>query len=169
MPMSEEPHRRRRITLLDGMILFAALAVWFGMLVLSFLVLGVGYRPTPQGWPWKEFLVPFNSISLVVLLTPVFLLMRLRRPRPRLVELAWQPGMMACTLAVVLVPLSLLGWVAGLDWYRWLLPAAILGGWAAAAATGRLRPEPSWIDRFGRVLGVGWCLVPLAATALERF
>ena len=35
------------------------------------------------------------------------------------------------------------------------VPAA----WAALAWTGRWQPEPGWIDRFGRTLGVWWYLL----------
>ena len=31
--------------------------------------------------------------------------------------------------------------------------------WTALAWTGRWQPEPGWIDRFGRALGVRWCLL----------
>jgi hypothetical protein len=36
------------------------------------------------------------------------------------------------------------------------VPVAILGAWSALAICGRWSPEPSWIDRLGRILGVFW-------------
>ena len=40
--------------------------------------------------------------------------------------------------------------------------AAILACWATMALAGRWRPEPTWIDRLGRLLGVAWlALAPL--------
>jgi hypothetical protein len=45
--------------------------------------------------------------------------------------------------------------------------AAVLLVWLVTWASGRCRPEPSWVDRFGRVLGALWvCMSLLAATGL---
>jgi hypothetical protein len=40
------------------------------------------------------------------------------------------------------------------------VPAAytVAAGWLTLALLGRWRPEKSWIDRLGRVLGVGWII-----------
>jgi hypothetical protein len=38
----------------------------------------------------------------------------------------------------------------------------IIGEWIAMGVGGRWRPEPTWIDRFGRFLGVSWIVAGLA-------
>ncbi len=40
---------------------------------------------------------------------------------------------------------------------------AILGGWLLIALIGRWRPEPSWIDRAGRLAAATWLII----TAIE--
>lgn len=45
--------------------------------------------------------------------------------------------------------------------------AAVLLLWLVTWASGRCRPEPSWVDRSGRVLGALWvCTALLAASAM---
>lgn len=39
---------------------------------------------------------------------------------------------------------------------------AVVGAWLALAGAGALRPEPSAIDRAGRLVGLGWIFLPLA-------
>jgi hypothetical protein len=115
----------------------------------------------PFGWAW--------SVAI--------LLLRLRRPRPRRRRLACQPGAIACySAAITLVPAitrvvgvalmsgmssgfrEMLDWVVG-TWFVFV-PAlagfAVIGSWATLLLGRRWRPEPSWIDRAGRVLGVYW-------------
>ena len=155
--MDETP-KPRRFTILDCMILIAALGVWFFMLRHWGALMGPIIRAGGPGvWRTYAFLVIVGTLALIWVLTPAFLFMRLRRPRPHLRELIWQPGTMACTVAAVLfVPVSLV------TAWNWLFPlvfaGAILSCWVLAAVTDRLRPEASWLDRLGRVLGIGWCL-----------
>jgi hypothetical protein len=42
-------------------------------------------------------------------------------------------------------------------------PAAygVAGAWLALALAGWWRPEPSWVDRLGRALGLGWLFANL--------
>jgi hypothetical protein len=101
---------------------------------------------------------------------------RLLRPRPSLRRVFWQPGTIACTVflfwyavywAILVVTkwrLLKLGPQTTLNFtpfdIRLTLSMSLLGGfllatsWATLAVSGRWRPEPSWIDRSGRVLGV---------------
>ena len=37
-----------------------------------------------------------------------------------------------------------------------MVPSAIGGAWLALALGGRWNPEPTWVDRMGRGLGVFW-------------
>jgi hypothetical protein len=100
------------------------------------------------------------SVLLILIVTPVFLLMRVRRPRPPLRALLRQPG----TLAALAVTFGLI-WVTG--WLHLLffgrindgtVTAIAVGGTVALAwtclALGRWwQAEPSWVDRMGRLLG----------------
>lgn len=93
-------------------------------------------------------------------LTPAFLVLRLRRPRPPLRALLRQPGTVAG-----------LAMVFGLFWGTGCLirlfpdgvdsmtaaPAAVGGavaaGWGVLALSRRWEPERGWVDRVGRILG----------------
>jgi hypothetical protein len=46
---------------------------------------------------------------------------------------------------------------------------AVLGGWAVLVLSGRWRPEPSWIDRAGRIIGATWIGAVVLARFLFRF
>jgi hypothetical protein len=120
-------------------------------------------------WPALPFLVSLSA-GLVIL--------RLLPPRPDRERRSCLPGHVACVLAVTIGGLSYLTLLAAMtirsgwgvlgpeDFARlniFLLPIALQhGGWGATAGwllliTGsRWRPEPSWIDRAGRVLGLVW-------------
>ena len=156
----------RRFTILDGMILVAASAVW-----------SLGSRPTLrsflEGWRklrrqglsldslsdlWQSWVVVYVSVvGGVGILTVAFLFIRLHRPRPALRRLIWQPGMMACTIIVAFIPMLFLVNHRVATPVLWLaMSAGVATAWLAAWSCGRLRPEPGWIDRLGRVLGACW-------------
>jgi hypothetical protein len=114
------------------------------------------------------------------------LALRLRRPRPGRRRLFASPGVAACFFAVLLVAFRTAesAWTSSLtyDVYGadlvWSslqtpnLPHALQDGstsatvgfgvaalWIWMAVSGRWRPEPHWIDRMGRILGVTWLVV----------
>jgi hypothetical protein len=155
------------------MILIAAGAVGLAMTrpALLFMVQDLSRVKVPalDSWQgWKGFLFGKNQLALnftrfsnilllnfLVWFLLAFLAIRLRRPRPTLGELAYQPGFAACASAVLAFALSLA-----------LLPlplppavgqVVIIAGaptaWLALLVTRRGRPEPGWIDRLGRVVG----------------
>jgi hypothetical protein len=116
-----------------------------------------------------------------------FLAIRLRGPRPPRPRLTTQPGLVACaavTLVLALGEFEYLVWVKlggidnpfreGFNYESFLVLTDGVGyafqrnGYAVAAAWltlmigRRWRPEPSWVDRSGRVIGVFWLLmIPL--------
>jgi len=121
--------------------------------------------------------------------TLAYLFLRLRRPRPTVRLLTRQPGMVACSTAAIILSLRLVNlaiifivyvvWVRAepaLGWLSWwfqdagelpLIPSemgcGVAAAWIIQAVGGRWRPEPSWIDRMGRVLGMFWIgMVPFA-------
>jgi Kef-type K+ transport system membrane component KefB len=109
----------------------------------------------------------FASLGLIVLClvaSLAFVLMRLRKPRPSLGQVLLQPGMVAVegVLAGLLVCVGLAVLNAAAVFGMLAISSAVPVAWAALALTGRWRPEPGWIDRFGRLLGVCWCvLIPV--------
>ena len=175
-----KPVSRRRFTIADAMILIATSAVgWFG--VQSTLGGTFGPRRIFAAWrartPGPDTLVVVGLAIVVPFLattTAAILIMRLRRPRPTSRRLFRQPGTVAC-VAALLAMLIEAGWVASLLAMKsWLMGPdlvfvlhvpqvgfAVVGGWLSLAMAGRWRPEPGWIDRAGRVVGVCWIVATL--------
>ncbi|HEV3163064.1 MAG TPA: hypothetical protein VGZ22_03405, partial [Isosphaeraceae bacterium] len=136
-------------------------------------------RPTPgMRAAFKVQFVLSVALPFLAAWTPALLLLRLRKPRPRLGRIARQPGAVACavaTTAMTIVALWILAlWAAGVSGrvlhasvlfvnYSQLVGFAVVGGWASLALGGRWRQEPSWIDRAGKLAGAAW----IVATALD--
>jgi hypothetical protein len=172
------------------MIFVAATAMALGLMLIPFdqntLLKFLHYcfeRPT-EGWEGRGVIhriahftlwaiVPF----LVTWTVAVPAALRLRRPRPSRRCLGRQPGVLAALLGTVAVVFATAlgvvmaftfdpnlerGFIRTVDLGSILTAAMILGGWIAMAVGGRWRPEPTWIDRFGRFLGVSWLVAGLA-------
>lgn len=130
------------------------------------------------------------SLSLAVLA------LRLRRPRSRWRRMIRQPGLIACLAALGGLAVGLVytafnvlenarmitrppgevpyasdptNWILTFDWSG-PLPAgfAVAVAWSTQALVGRWRAEPSWIDRLGRLVGVGWMALGVAGWYLIR-
>lgn len=167
--------RCRPFSILDGMILIAGVATGIGLA-----------RIGPQEWsmsPWWRFRLFMLMIGPIPLLmvgpTLAFLVVRLRRPRPRLLWLVRQPGTAACLAIAVSLTVSALSWTLygmGHDqgWIRtpeytgrfWRmshdpLGVSVLAAWLGLAISRRWRPEPGWIDRLGWGIGLFWILTIL--------
>jgi len=127
-----------------------------------------------------------QAASIVTLLLPFLVLGRLavfalrwQQPRPGMREMLQQPGTVACTLAsLASVPVALMvmashilsGKTMALAWARvaedlkperltvvaTLVGLAVLIAWIALLARRQRKPEAGWIDRLGRLIGVGW-------------
>ena len=88
-----------------------------------------------------------------------FVAFRLRKPRPPLRVVALQPGMVALWAVVFHEAIHTVFLTASDGYGPDLWPEMVLGccvlpiAWGAMKLTGRWRPEPSWIDRLGRILG----------------
>jgi len=154
----------RRFTLADAMILVAATAVGLALAP----VLATSGRA--RGMALK--LDQHALMGLLISWTIALLVLRLRRPRPRLRRLAVQPGFIAGAAASA--TLAMLGPLIGLASYLSTLKGrggdvrdlvvliipqvgfAVAGAWLAVALSGRRRPEPGWIDGLGRFVGALW-------------
>jgi hypothetical protein len=177
----------RPFRLVDAMILTAATAVGFAGA--RWLAGGLG----PLGIElWRGCLASWTGAfqSLVMLGWPLpaawsaaLIPIRLIAPRPPRRRWAARPGMAAAcstTLAgAVLAAAAFIppavseggqGMRVGGDYTAlWTLAVApsvglaILASWATLAAGGRWRPEPTWIDRLGRLVAFVWFLMALGA------
>lgn len=187
----------RPFTILDGMILVAAVACAFGLhravvdAVHSHAYNTFAMVSRLQDLSQRVLEVEF---PLLVTLTPAVLVMRLRRPRPRWRRLLRQPGMVACCAAILPIAGALLGLR---QFFRFLSDTTVidrgdiisyrigpplgvlfgsvgapvgfwvLGAWLILALSGRRRPEKSGIDRVGRLVGIGWISITVM-TALSN-
>src|SRR5262249_20666667 len=122
--------------------------------------------------------------------TVAVLIMHLRPPRPSFGRLMRRPGAVACLasfafaliiagmLAIIAVEANFVGpgerlidlprrpIMVYVVLYCKLIGIAVAGAWLALAASGRWRPEPTWIDRLGRALGLTWIAVSLVTWML---
>lgn len=136
--------------------------------------------PPSEGWSIGVIAGMFGDLGTHFLMpclatwTAACLLMQLRNPRPARRRFVRMPGAMACLVATVAIGLTAAG---GLATWAMTAPdnrhrmqrlfgaiifgshqvgAAVLWCWATMAISGRWRPEPTWLDRSGRLLGAGW-------------
>lgn len=176
------PNRFRRFTIADAMILVVAGAVA--------ALLGRSIAPSLDEPPPPGFAAIWQYLAWVQLLgssatvpgMAAMIAIRLRRPRPSRLRLGFQPGFVAC-VAVVGSLAPGLAWYAGIRhrpgfqrpesfdqvWYcvtEWT-GTAVLGAWIALILARRWRPEPSWIDRAGRALGLYWIGLLVLARGLQ--
>jgi hypothetical protein len=174
------PATPRKLTILDAMILVAAVACGFP---LGRATAGVVYYDGPgheQNVVARCADRPVRAVlPFLMTLTTAALFIRLRRPRPRWRRLARQPGMAACCAAVVPIAFVSIGF-AGLKWQLepnatlwcgdwradplfggcgYLAGVWVLTTWLVLALGRRWRAERSAIDRLGRIVGVAWLAV----------
>ena len=162
----------RPFTLGDAMILVIALALGLALARPAIGSLAFKIRSVPPNY----FRTPGAALALartlniillcfLFFLLPAFLVLRLKRPRAPLRSLIRQPGFAACATqcAVFLasMPFTLLA-ASGLAGQVILVGGRVAAiaaaplAWVSLIATRRWFPEPSWIDRFGRILGALW-------------
>jgi hypothetical protein len=182
---------RRRLTLKDTMLLVAATAVgvawaragWDWMYVSRTeknLAIPPRWEPYDRAVRTVPALIPCVATCTVALLA-----LRLSRPRQRMHRVVLQPGTAACIVAALGLIVGAVDFGSSTFWW-WALKAermpisrvafhsmeylfqatsriavALAAVWLILAASRRFRPEPSWIDRLGRVLGALWIAVAI--------
>jgi uncharacterized membrane protein len=162
----------RPFTLGDAMILLLALSLGLALARAGIVFLWNYIRSVPLV-QFRTLVVAlallrtFNTLLLDFLffLLPAFLILRLKRPRAPLRSLILQPGFAACAAVlavfiaslpfVLLAPAGLAGQVIEIGG-QILLVVAVPLVWVTLIVTHWWNPEPSWIDRLGRILGVLW-------------
>jgi len=188
-----EPTGTRNFGVSDAMFLIvgAALAIWSGSKVVVNLAEqcielcrtiaaynSAFYVTRPQFWR-ERVAIHWSTVSwygfqvfevLVLSLTPAFLLVRLRRPRPSIRAMLRQPGTVA-GLAVTFGYFWVTGWLHRLFFGRInfhcgtavAVGATVAVAWALLALSRRWETEPSWVDRMGRLIGAVAIAVALLA------
>lgn len=170
---------RRRFTLLDGMVLVAAVA--FGLGVTRW------YHKGRADWfqdgiQINFWIIPSYLAWMILPLTPALMFLRLRKPHPTRRRLIRQPGFQA-GLAIWFAWFVWIinqggviydNWRDGVPWVRLLdfepdlhhrIAPFIVAIWGATWAVGRRKAEQGWIDRAGRGLGWLWIGVWLLIVA----
>jgi hypothetical protein len=186
------------MTLLDVMILIGAAALGLGWgraypgvgpivgdAVMLVPARGMGSMqvyllPSPAWVQEIPYLFPYVAAATFAVLA-----LRLRRPRPRLRRLMCQPGTVACVAATLVMavsgPVKHFSSLVATMRYPWPRYSLILANWPAEiglavaavwltlALGGRWRPERSWIDFLGRLVGACWiALAPFYYWMLYR-
>jgi len=174
--------KSRKFTLFDAMVLIAATAIPLLPLRL-FLAAYSGVSSGSYLGQVVELGLVANALlcPMAISLSVALWVLRLRQPRPGLPRVFRQPGMAACTATLVFLSVFLtstlislfLSYFAGVvnsthmfmhfNFVVWLLIVplclvgiSVLAVWIVLWSIGAWRPEPSWIDRAGRVLGIYW-------------
>jgi hypothetical protein len=161
----------RKFTLLDGMVLIAAVALGCGVLKSAGIsVDGLKSILSNKSDLGYSGVFVFLTVPIAVPLTVATVVLRLRKPRPPRRRLTRQPGLVVCSVAsVVAAPMaSVLAVIiskladtsdativiAGAT--ALLVGVAVIASWMTLVLNRNFRPERSWIDRFGRLLGFYW-------------
>lgn len=181
MPMRQRP---RSFSISDGMIVVAAVACAIALarfwnrelseeLPTFFFAAGfsTAARTRYSGW----------AMSVLVPGTLAVILLRSRRPRPRLWLLARQPGAVACGTAalmlaieIVSLPLNLRtmgAYTSPLLVAAWYWPVSVgsvvIASWLTLAVSKRWRGGADWVDRTGMFVGTGWVALPFVLSLIE--
>jgi hypothetical protein len=194
--MDESVPAERRLNLLDIMILVGAIAVqvayargrdeyyrgFYGVATTAEILREL--RKIPPDLSSIPAIANLNAVLFtrhapsLLLGTITWLVLRLRRPRPSLRELAHQPGYLASVVVVsgfsvgsvltflhepVMFDGNPADWlIAGIWTPR--VGLAVAAAWLTLRLNSRWCPERGWIDRSGRVLGVLWIGMGLLAS-----
>jgi hypothetical protein len=182
----------RRFSIADAMILIVATSIGIVLVraILPNILAGIMSIVADFAHPPKQGASATVDAWLVALLaaspllaawTVALLLLHLRRPRPHLNCMLRQPGAVACVIATLgmafcatwVIPMWVRGDSALLVALRFVyhgdVGVAVLGGWAVLVLSGRWRPEPSWLDRAGRIIAVTWIAVVVLSRFIQRF
>jgi hypothetical protein len=175
----------RRFGLLDGMILVVGSAVGFAC---CRSVIPGSMDPIAGFSALNWTFTAVDAVGFLLMLSSFMVLaMRLRSPRPTIRRVARQPGAAACFAMVAFTTFRLLNVAYDLVTrnvieypsiesrvYHWLSPRSEDASTVAIVwmifAFGRVgRPERSWIDRAGRVVGSCWILWALIGSFMESY
>jgi hypothetical protein len=142
----------------------AGSALWRDIVDLSWMIIALS---VPHATMWTLALIPIRFLG----------------PRPPWLRLARQPGLIAAfasgvTMIWIGAQFMVIGLVVDLEYLSsaitsqvvlWpiFIGLAVAVSWMTLLIGGRWRAEPSWIDRLGRVMGVGWIVAGLAVACVN--
>jgi hypothetical protein len=148
----------RRFTLLDSMILVAAVAVGAALNRTLFSIGGVDHSTKGPLGATAIFVGLYISPCWLVPFTLAALALRIRGATPP-VRLAFRsPGMAGCLAALpgLLIANAAPAWMR-MGIIRSLeVGASIVGAWFVLAALGYWQEDRDWVDRLGRLVCLGW-------------
>jgi hypothetical protein len=167
---------RRRFTIVDGMVLVAALGVGFAATRLhSVPYLDHFNLPAPWYRRYTTWILRWlvTAGPCMGMLSTAVVVLSLRPPRPALRRRLRHPGIVAAYMATfgllfsawpraAVLTAYAIGTTANHRWETAVLigalanGSAIASGWLVLWLARRFRPEPRALDRLGRALGVYW-------------
>jgi hypothetical protein len=155
----------RKMTLADGLILIAAIGIGLGLARISedgYLEAAADDDGEVLGMARLSLL--WVGACLMISVIPL----RLMPPRPRMRRIRRQPGFIAAVAVFyglihsVIYSLIVRFWNPPI-WAvidpRMVMGSMIIPAWLILAVSGGWQAERSWIDRFGRGIGIGWIVV----------
>lgn len=182
VPPPDAPERRpnepvvdRRFDLVDGLVVLVAVAAsvaavrfvtqqHFGPGVLErYLDPSVLRRTLARHPEFAAQMALFVSrlvTGLLMVWSLAFVLVRVRKPRLDLESTVWLPGSVGVWVTPAGGVLGLIfGVIGGAPRLGFLIyVSAVPAAWVWLGVTRQWRPVDGWIDRSGRVLGIGWWL-----------
>ena len=189
----------RRLTLLDLMIAVAGFAISLWIMPHGLIPAARTAFPIITGpftfsvrAQWLSSLIVQFAYPVAVIWSLAVLVLAITPPCPPARRLVRQPGFVACCAVVMTAlitgPLSFAisqqiftaGLPASIRFQIYLREAltfrrgeggfAVASAWLVLWANGRWRPQPSWADRLGRLLGLFWVLtIPFAWPVARSF
>ena len=138
---------RRKMTLLDAILLVGSAAVGLGLFELSHRTLFKGQiwlvdqgLPNTQTWSTMQVIVTCSDITVFIIpvvapWTFLLLVLRMRQPRPSWPRIWRQPGMAACLAAV-------------LGWLWTLVPLLLAMNVGSVARSRRIITPEDWAQRY---------------------
>ncbi len=180
----------RKPTVLDALAMVAAVAVGLAWTRhFQSFENGSEVYPAPDDVPPDFFRIRVFAWWIlclshcVAVVTLGVLLLRLRKPRPRLRSLTRQPGAVACGAVVFAVSVAFAHFLIdrsisliedqswdGLGQFLYFSlysshnhhsGVVVASAWLLLALSGRWRREPGWIDGLGIALGIFWMVHPI--------
>src|SRR4051794_40468327 len=169
-----ETPARRRLTLLDLLILIAATAAGLSLVRIS--LNGIAARPLASGAGalTTSYITAAQTYAscLLAAWSPALLALSLRGPRRAFRRVAREPGFIACAAATTGVALHSTVCLTQFAMGKLQLDPAtvsritgaftnygslmVAGAWLSLALGSRWRTDSSWTGWAGRALGVGW-------------
>jgi len=104
--------------------------------------------------------------AFVAALSAAMIILRLRRPRPRLPDVLQQPGFLGCFVGTLVFGTCIVSMASEQPLSSVLFMASIanaysiVAAWFAILLAGFWYPEPGWIDRMARILCLFWLGAP---------